>query len=98
MGDEILASTRIRPRIERHADGASKIRPLVQLVADGKTRPAFAISARIAVLHHEIGDDAVHAEAVEETPLRELDEVLDRERGVEDRQLDLNRPAIRVEK
>ena len=84
-------------QIERHADRAAQIRPLVQLVADRVARPAFAVAARIAVLDDEVRDDAVDAEPVEEALARERDEVLDRQRRVEHGQLDLNRAAIGVD-
>ena len=56
---------------ERHADRAAQVRPLVELVADGVAGPAFAVAARIAVLHHEVRHDAVHLQAVEEPLARE---------------------------
>ena len=84
-------------QIERHADGAAQVRPLVQLVANRVAGPAFAVAARIAVLHDEVGHDAVDAEAVEVALARQRDEVLDRQRRVEHRQLDLNRAAIGVD-
>ena len=83
--------------VERHADGAAQVRPLVQLVANRVARPAFAVAARIAVLHHEVRHDAVDAEAVEVALARQRDEVLDRQRRVEHGELDLNRAAIGVD-
>ena len=59
--------------------------------------PAFAVAARIAALDDEVGHDPVNAEAVEEALARERDEVLDRQRRVEHRQLDLDGSAIGVE-
>src|SRR5258708_31766292 len=63
--DEVLAAAGVRPRIERHADGAAQVGALVELVADRIARSAFAVAARIAVLNHEVGHDAVDAQAVE---------------------------------
>src|SRR5207245_187888 len=79
--------------IERHADGSAEVWTLVQLVADRVAGPAFAVAAGIAVLHDEIGHDAVNAETVEESLSSQRDEILDRHRRVEDRQLNLNRAA-----
>ena len=63
--DEELAAAGVLP-VERHADGAAQIRPLVDLVANRVARPALAVAARIAVLHDEVGHDAVDRDAVEE--------------------------------
>ena len=60
---------------ERHADGAAQERALVQLVANRVAGPAFAVAARIAVLHDEVRHDAVDLQAVEEALARERDEV-----------------------
>ena len=68
-----------------------KIRPLVQLVADRVAGPALAVAARIAVLHHEVRDDAVDLQAVEEALAGERHEVARRLRRVEHRQLELDR-------
>ena len=80
--------------VERHADGAAQVRPLIELVADRVAGPAFAVAARIAALDDEVGHDAMEREAVEEPLARERDEVLDRQRRVEHGQLDLDRAAI----
>ena len=61
------------PPVSGHGSSAMPTVPrrygtLVQLVADGVTRSAFAVAARIAVLHDEVRHDAVDAEAVEVAP------------------------------
>src|SRR5205085_1299544 len=75
----------------------AQIRPFVELVPDRVARTAFPVAARIAVLHDEVGHDAVDAQPIEEPLAGERDEALDGERRVEDRQLDLNRAAIGVD-
>ena len=94
MRDEVLAPAGIGPRIEGHADRAAQVRPFIQLVADGVPGSALTVTARVAILDHEVRDDPVEAEAVEKAFARERDEVLDGERRVDDGELDLNRAAI----
>src|SRR5581483_6939928 len=94
--DEPLTAAGVRPGIERHADGAAQIRTLVQLVADRIAGTAFTVAAWIAVLNHEVGNDAVDAQAVEKSLARQTDEVLRRERRVEDRERDLNRALVGI--
>src|SRR2546428_10483173 len=96
MGDEELAAAGVGP-IERHADGPSKVRTLVQLVADRVTRSSFAVAAGIAILDDETGHDAVDAEAVEETLACERHEIVDGQWSIEDGQLDLDRAAVGVD-
>src|SRR5262245_44204073 len=97
MRDEPLTAARVGPRIERHADRPAQIRTLIELVTDRITRSTLAVAARIAILDDEVGDDAMEAQAVEVAAPREGDEVLDRQRRVDDRELDLNQPAIGFE-
>ena len=75
-------------------DGAAQIGALVQFVANRVARSAFAVAARIAGLHDEVGHDAMERQAVEESLAGERDEVLDRQRRVEHGELELNEAAI----
>src|SRR3954466_5619662 len=68
--DEVLAAAGLLS-VERHAHRAAQVRPLVELVAERVARPAFAVAARIAVLQHEPGHDAMNAEPIEKAFARE---------------------------
>src|SRR5262249_48943029 len=57
VGDEELTAAGVWPRIERHADRPSQIRAVVQLIANREPRSALAVTARIAVLNHEVRYD-----------------------------------------
>src|SRR5207247_10365141 len=96
MRDEELAAAGIGP-IERHADGATQIGPLAELVADRESGSAFAVAPRIPTLYDEVGDDTVKREPVEKLLARERHERLHRERRVEHGQLDLHEAAIQFE-
>src|SRR5919204_1614299 len=96
MRDEELTAAGVGP-VERHADGASQVRALVDLIADGVTGPAFAVAARISVLNDEVGYHAVNAQAVEEILSSKRHEVLDRQRRIDDGELDLNRATVGID-
>ena len=74
-------------------DGPAQIRTLVDLVANRVAWSAFAVPARVAVLHDEVGDDAMYGDAVEEPLARQRHEVVHRQRRVGDGQLHLDRAA-----
>ncbi len=54
-------------------------------------RTTLAIATRITILHHEVRDDAVNFEAIEEPLARQLHEIARRLRRVEHGELELNR-------
>src|SRR5438093_956331 len=83
-GDAELAAAGVGP-VERHADRAAQVLTLIQLVADRVTGTSLAVAARIAVLNDEVRYYAMDAEPVEEPLAGERDEVLDRQRRVDDR-------------
>src|SRR5690348_5147543 len=64
QGDEPLAAAGVRPG-ERHPDGPGAVSMAVDLVADDVAGAAPPVAARVAVLHHEVGDHPVPAIAVE---------------------------------
>src|SRR5688572_12746372 len=97
MRDEELAAAGVFP-VERHADGAAQVRTLVDLVANREAGAAFAVAAWIAALDHEVGHDAMEGEAVEESAPGERDEVVNRERRVSDREIDVNPAASRLDR
>src|SRR5437667_11471070 len=97
MRDEELAAAGVLP-VERHADRTAKVWQLVQFIANRVPRPTVTIAARVAVLDDEVGDHAMDGNAVEEASVSEVDEVGDGDRRVRDRQLDLDRAAVRLDK
>src|SRR2546425_602500 len=92
--DEILAPAGVGAG-ERHADGANVVPHGIDLVAEVEPRPGAtpAVSARVAVLDHEIRDDAMPARAIEEAPVDEAQKCRDRERRVGGGQLDVEPSA-----
>src|SRR5207237_8590061 len=78
--DEELTAAGVGPGVERHADGAAQVRVLVELVTNGLPRSTFAVAPRITGLHHEIGNNAMHAEAIEESAASEAEKTVDSER------------------
>src|SRR5689334_8386110 len=58
--DEPLAHAGIRAG-QRHAEHGGVVAVAVDLVADGAARTAEAIAARVAILHYEVGHDAMPA-------------------------------------
>src|SRR6266704_1674567 len=73
MRNEILAATGIGAR-ESHAYHTNLVPHGIDLVAEHEPRPAPSVAAWIAILHHEIGNHAMPARAVEEPPLHERQE------------------------
>src|SRR5207237_7394479 len=68
--DEKLAAPRVGPR-QRHSHGPRFVAHRVQLVAQHETRPAPAVTPRIAVLHDEIRDHTMPPGAVKVAPIDE---------------------------
>src|SRR5262245_42327035 len=93
MCDEELAAAGVRP-IERHTDRASHVGPLIQFVTNRKAWSSLAVATRIASLNDEVRHHAVERQAVEELLACERDEVVHRERSVENSELELDVPAI----
>src|SRR5262249_2527949 len=91
--DEELTAARVGP-VEGHADRATQIGTLVQLVAAGIARSSGSVSPRIAPLHDEIRYDAMNRDVVEKSFARQGDEVLDGLRRIEHRHLNLNRSPV----
>src|SRR5690242_773054 len=60
--DEPLAHAGIRAG-ERHAEHGGVVAVAIDLVADGAARTAEAVTARVAVLHNEVGHDPMPAVA-----------------------------------
>ena len=87
VGDEELAAAGVGP-VERHPDSATKVRQLVDLVANREARPSLAVSSRVASLNHEVGDDAMNRQPVEEALTREAYESVGRDRGIENSELE----------
>src|SRR5262245_30536723 len=88
VGDEVLAAARVLP-VECHAHGAAEVGALVDLVANRIPGSALAVAARVAVLHDEVGYDTMDGDAVVEPLPGERDEIGNRQRRVEDGELDL---------
>src|SRR5881409_3943231 len=66
MGDEVLTPAGVRTR-QRHPDRADVVTHGIDLVAEHEPCPrtAPAVPARVAVLDHEIRDDAMPPRAIE---------------------------------
>ncbi len=88
--EKILAAPGVRAR-ERHPDRAAHVAAPVELVADGVRRTAVAVAAAIAILRHEVGDDAVEADVGVVAGAREAHEVVDGERRVGREELERDR-------
>ena len=90
MGNEKLAAAGVLAR-QSHPDRAASVRPGVDLAADLIAGAAFAVTARIAALDDEVGNDAVESQVVEKTLARERDKAVHRDRRVlwEEFKLDL---------
>src|SRR6266576_4514483 len=97
MGDEVLAASRIGSR-ESHADGSDGVADRVDFVPNREARSAPTIAAWIAVLDHEIRNDAVPACAVEITPRDQIEENRDRQGCLGRQQLDVQRSAVRLQR
>src|SRR5215216_1304208 len=96
MGDEELAAAGVFPG-ERHSHGAAQERPLVELIANGKARPSFSITARVSVLDDEVWHHAMNLEPIEEPLARERHETPCGLRRIEDRQLEFDRTLGRLD-
>src|ERR1041384_6357570 len=73
MGDEELTAAGVGAR-QGHADGPRLIARLIHFIALHESRPAPPVAARVAVLNHDVGHDAVPARTVEEVPIDEPQE------------------------
>src|SRR3954463_9835310 len=96
MRDEELTPTRVSP-VECDTHRPPQIRALTRLVAHRVAGTAFPVSARIAALNDEVGDDAMEGEILVEALLYQRNEVVDHQRRVEHCQLELNRPSIGID-
>src|SRR5262245_56087785 len=93
MRDEELTAAGVLP-VERHAHGPAQVWSLVDLVSNRVAWPAFTVSARVAVLHDEVGHDAMNRNPGEESFTSERDEVGDGQRRIEHRQFELDGPLV----
>ena len=93
QGDEPLAAAGIGTG-ERHPHVVGAVATEVELIANGLSRTAPAIAARITSLHHEVRHDAVIALAVKVVRLHESHEAGDRRRRLRPEQLHLERAEL----
>src|SRR5215203_3790599 len=96
MSDEELAAPSVFP-IERHPHCALKVGQLVQLIANRVAWPAFSVTARIAGLHNEVGDEPMNGVIAEKSLPRQRHEVRNGQWGIDDRELELDGALVGVD-
>src|SRR5215472_1816819 len=92
MRDEPLASSGIGTR-ERHTDRAAPVLERIDLITNFVSRTAVSRAGRISILKHEVGNDTMDRDAVEELLLGEPNEVHHRHGGRAARQPNDERAA-----